>query len=111
MSPRRDPTSRSRIMDVLRGVFLFRDWTDRDLGEIAAIATTRRFERNQLVFKHGEDCHHLFAVLQGRVQMSRMTPEGEETVLARFREAGAIRLDGKEVTVLDPEELRSRMGL
>lgn len=82
MSSRPQKSPPSRIMDVLRTVFLFRGWPEGDLKEIAAIATTRRFERNRLVFKHGEECHHLFVVLQGRVQMSRISFDGRETVLA-----------------------------
>lgn len=65
----------------LRSVFLFRQWSDQDLRDVAAISSIRKFEGNGIIFHHAAPCRHLYVVMHGRVQLSRLTEDGRETVI------------------------------
>ena len=65
----------------LRSVFLFQRWSDQDLRDVAAMASIRDFERNGTIFHHASPCRHLYVVMNGRIQLSRLTPDGRETVI------------------------------
>jgi len=75
--------SRTRIAveQALRAVFLFQHWSDDDLRDIAAMASIREFARDRTVFHHAAACRHLYVVLHGRIRLSRLTPDGRETVI------------------------------
>lgn len=65
----------------LRSVFLFQQWSDEDLREVAAIAAIRDFTHNHILFHHGTPCRQFYVVLHGEVQLSRLSPDGRETVI------------------------------
>jgi CRP/FNR family transcriptional regulator len=69
------------IEQALREVFLFKQWSDDDLREVATIAAIRDFDRNGTVFHHATPCRHLYVIMHGRIQLSRLTPDGRETVI------------------------------
>ena len=73
--------TRNDIEQALRSVFLFQQWSDEDLRDIAAMSSIRAFERNGTVFHHAAACRQLYVVLHGRIQLSRLTPDGRETVI------------------------------
>lgn len=67
---------------ILGGLFLFQGWPPADLREIAGLAEIKRFERNSFVFHHGDCCTRLYVVIEGRVQLTRIAPDGREIVLS-----------------------------
>ena len=79
--PKPPKPSRRQLEPVLRRVFLFRDWSESDLHDLARMTIVRRFERNRVIFNHGAACNHLYVVQQGRVQLSRIAPDGNQVVL------------------------------
>ena len=73
--------ARNDIEQALRSLFLFQQWSEEDLRDIAAISSIRGFQRNGTVFHHAAACRQLYVVLHGRIQLSRLTPDGRETVI------------------------------
>jgi len=65
----------------LRSLFLFRQWSDEDLRDVAAIAAIRDFDRNSTIFHHASACRHLYVIMHGQIQLSRLTEDGRETVI------------------------------
>lgn len=78
------PPPASDLERILSRVFLFRQWSTADIREIAGLSLVKRFERNDLVFRHGDRCTRLYVVLDGRVQLARIRPDGREVVIHAF---------------------------
>ena len=72
---------RKNTDQALRSVFLFQQWSEEDLRDVASMASIRDFDRNSTIFHHASPCRHLYVVMHGRIQLSRLTPDGRETVL------------------------------
>jgi len=73
--------SRRDTREALRAAFLFQQWSEDDLENIAGMATVRSLDRNAIVFHHAAACRHLYVVMEGHIQLSRLTPDGRETVI------------------------------
>lgn len=76
-----DPSTARGVGQALRSVFLFQQWSEPDLDEVEAISSIRGFPRDDILFHHGTPCGHFYVVLDGRVQLSRLSAEGRETVI------------------------------
>lgn len=81
---------------------LFSRLAPEEIDEIASLAVTRRYDKEQVIFTKGEPSNRLFAVLRGRVRVVTYSDEGNELVF-RIIEPGEVfgeigLLDGKERT-------------
>lgn len=89
-----------RDLASLARVPLFAGLESGSLADLLAEASTRRFERNALLFVEGEPAAQFYVVLDGWVRLYRQTAEGRESVIAllapgeSFAEA-AMFLGGK----------------
>ncbi len=116
-------------MDVQRALAdaeLFRGAPLAVLDEVAALASTRRVRKGQLLFAEGEAAEHLFVVASGRIKVLLSSPRGEELILtvlgpgdalgelsvldAQPRSATAQALDDSELVVLPAAALRDLLG-
>lgn len=66
----------------LARVRLFTALDDRALQRLAAVAFTRRFAPNQILFVGGEPSEHLYVVRSGLLRVLTTSPHGEQLVLS-----------------------------
>ncbi|GGK51256.1 Crp/Fnr family transcriptional regulator [Salinarimonas ramus] len=59
------------------------------LNEIFAAARIARFGRDAAVFAQEEEAHSFFVLLEGRLRVTRLTPDGQQVVV-RFVSAGDL---------------------
>lgn len=78
--PRLDPS-------LIRGFDLFSMLDEHDLGALVYEAAARRVVRGATLFEQGAPAHEAFVVLDGRLKIVQVTPEGEQVVM-RFIGAG-----------------------
>jgi CRP/FNR family transcriptional regulator, nitrogen oxide reductase regulator len=70
-----------KAIDVLSGVRLFHRLGAEQLAEVAAEARLVRKDPGARFFIQGDEAHTLFVVMQGRVKVSQITPEGHQIVV------------------------------
>lgn len=66
----------------LRRVQHFRHLSEADLSAIIAAGRIRRFAAGETIFVEGEPCAGMFVLLQGRVHLRKLGPQGQESILA-----------------------------
>lgn len=60
---------------------LFRGWDAADLARVAAMSRVVQPRRGATLFFEGASCDALFLLMEGRVQLYRITPDGREVAL------------------------------
>ena len=68
--------------DLLKGVAIFKDLDDSEIGEIAAICKEEKFNSGEYIFKEGEAGNRLYLIVEGDVRISRDVPGSGEEALA-----------------------------
>ena len=61
---------------------LFHGIDDEELTRIALTMTRRRFRRHEVIFHEGDPGDSLHIVVEGRVKITRESPDGEEAIVA-----------------------------
>jgi len=94
-----------KVMDVsrLREIYLFKNLSERVLGEVAALAYTEEFNRGEKIVSEGEAGDKFYLILSGEVRISK-------TIVGIGEEALAILKPGNyfgEMALLDDESTRS----
>lgn len=79
------PTDRAR----LAAMPLFAGVEGTALDEILAAARTARWAREATVFAQGEEAHAFFVLIEGRLRVTRLTPDGQQVVV-RFVTPGDL---------------------
>ncbi|WP_102958221.1 Crp/Fnr family transcriptional regulator [Mangrovicella endophytica] len=74
---------------LIRSFPVFRCLDDDTLRAILAEAVTRRIAKGTAMFEHGADAREFFVVLDGRLKVVQVTPDGEQ-VLIRFVVPGEV---------------------
>jgi len=72
--------------ETLRTVPLFRDFDDAELVEVARLVTTRRYAKQQVIFREGDPGQTFYLILSGSVAVVRVAPDGRETILSILKE-------------------------
>src|SRR5215467_2345821 len=70
--------------DLLRRTTIFRRLTADDRQRLAAVATTRSFDKGAILFSEGDPSEQLYTVIQGRVKVFKTTPRGTDVILEIF---------------------------
>src|ERR1051326_7484031 len=61
---------------------LFAELDDRELGSIAAVAKSRRYAKDDVVF-HADESGDIFCLIkEGQVKVTMISPEGKEIILS-----------------------------
>jgi len=60
---------------------LFHAWEAADLARVAAMSRVVQARRGTTLFFEGAPCEALFLLMEGRVQLYRITPDGREVAL------------------------------
>jgi len=78
------------LIEMLRGSDMFQSLSDTALEAIAESGRIRPMRRGEILFSFGDEGDALFAVVSGRVLLSRFTSEGKEIALAAMEEGGVF---------------------
>ena len=70
----------------LRRVPLFRDFEDTELDQIAGTIANRRFGKHQFIVREAEPGDTFYIIVSGSVSVSRIAPDGRETILSILKE-------------------------
>jgi CRP/FNR family transcriptional regulator len=65
----------------LRAAPLFSGLPPDDLAQVAAVASLRRFDRNETIFREGDRADGFYVVAAGKAKVFKMSAEGKEQVL------------------------------
>jgi CRP-like cAMP-binding protein len=69
------------IIDALRQSHLFSRLTDLQLQRVYRHAKIVQLEDGQLLFAQGEAVRYFYLVLQGKIKLYRMSPDGQEKII------------------------------
>jgi CRP/FNR family transcriptional regulator, cyclic AMP receptor protein len=91
---------------------LFHDMADDELTRIAMTMGRRRYRRNEVIFHEGDPGDSLHIVVDGRVKITRESPDGAEAIVVVLSTGDSfgelVMLDGAPrsatATAMDPTE-------
>jgi len=90
---------------------LFAELDDRELASIAAVAKTRRYAKDDVVF-HADESGDVFCLIkEGKVKVTMISPEGKEIILSMmgsgdfFGEMALVDNEPRSATVIATESL------
>src|SRR4029078_7320402 len=90
---------------------LFAELDDRELASIAAVAKSRRYAKDDVVF-HADESGDVFCMIkEGQVKVTMISPEGKEIILSMlgpgdfFGEMSLLDNEPRSATVVGTEPL------
>ena len=79
-----------RRIAVLRNIPLFSDLSDQDLARLVNDWRLKKYDKDEIIFRQGDDSHEMYVVLEGKVRIFRTTPAGDETSISIFSDNDLI---------------------
>lgn len=73
------------IKDLKKQVLL-RELNDEELVKIAGLVEVKRYLNGDVIFKEGSETNAIFMVHSGKVEISKVTPDGWKQTLAVFKD-------------------------
>jgi len=86
---RRMSDSANLILEALNATRLFADLPDELLTQLAPLFTERCYEKEEVIFRQGDEGEALFVITQGQVSVEREILDGRRVTLA-LRGPGAV---------------------
>ena len=78
------PTTDGDLRDLLSRVPAFETLGENDLQRVAEVAVPRRFARQEVIFREGDDSDTCYIVRSGQARAVREHPDGRTITIARF---------------------------
>ena len=75
---------------ILKNVPLFAGLSESDLDDLMAIVRINEHPRGELLFSDGEEAAGFFIVLDGKVKVYKLSPEGKERILHVIHPGGTF---------------------
>ena len=69
------------LLELLADSSLFRGIAPAELGVVLGAAQPRRLSRGEFFFHQGEAAEAFFIIVEGRVRLSQITPEGHQVII------------------------------
>jgi len=66
---------------VLKTCPLFWGLGNREIADLQAVSTPRKYLKGNLIFSEGEEAEGFFVLISGRVKVYKLSPEGKEQIL------------------------------
>jgi CRP/FNR family transcriptional regulator len=85
------------LLENLRTVKQFQTLSDDNLQEIISSGQIRNLEAGKIIFMQDEPCAGMFVLIQGRVNLCKLGPQGQQNILATINPVIMFN----EVPVLD----------
>lgn len=73
-----------KITDHLAKIGLFEGLPDRQISEVAAIATDQKFEKGETLFSEGGRATGFYVIISGKIKIYKLSIEGKEQILHIF---------------------------
>ena len=73
-----------KISDIISATPLFKGLPEGHLQEIEQIAVNKYFNKDESIFFDGEKASGFFVVVEGRIKIYKVSPEGKEQILHIF---------------------------
>lgn len=83
MSPPREDVSARRV-GFLKQVSLFADLTEAELKALLDDLSYRKFAKDEIIFRQGDNSRELYVVMQGKLRIFKVAPSGGETTIDIF---------------------------
>jgi len=90
----------SATLELLRPIPLFTALTAEELGKIAELCETKRWDSGEYIFREGEPGNRLFIIVDGGVRISREIPGAGEEAIAVLKRGALFG----EMAVFDKSE-------
>lgn len=71
----------AELIEILQGVRLFQELDVAALEDILQYAQSRTAEEGSFFFMEGNPARHLYVLLEGRVKLTQVTPDGQQVIL------------------------------
>ena len=68
-------------LKILSNIPAFNGLTNGQLEQIRKITTIREFNRGELIFSEGDEGNGFYVVIDGRIKVFKLSPEGKEQIL------------------------------
>ena len=73
-----------KTLDIISSAQIFRGLSENQLIEIKQIAVDRRFSNGESIFLEGDEGDGFYIVVNGKVKIYKVSPEGKEQILHIF---------------------------
>ena len=110
-----DKQNKILIEKFLKNIPVFRNFSENNLKQTIQNFSVMKINKNKTIVFQSEDSTDLYIVLQGRVKVTIMDPEGNEFVLTTFRKGDFFGemslLDGKSRSATVSAEEKTLLGV